>query len=583
MRCCVDAGSDPKVQSGAMKHRVFAVTRDPLATAAPADTEQESRRRRRRHGLALAAITALATVLATTGLVARGAPSQAADLAEVITDRGTVRGIVTENHRTFLGIPYATPPVGNLRWRAPRPAQPWSGVRDATHASSVCPQLRHGPDGTSVVGSEDCLYLNVTTPTVHQPARLLPVMVWISGGGFVSGAASDYDSTRLVVEGGVIAVSMNYRLGALGFLAHPALSDDPDLGNYGLADQQAALRWVRRNITAFGGDPRNVTIFGQSAGGFSICAHLAAPGSRGLFDKAITQSAPCGNAFVTSAVAQARGVQVASALGCPPSPAAATMVCLRAKPVADLAGIASDRAFTALGPLQDMPWTPVVGTPALGRQPLQALRDGATANIPFMQGSTRDEMRPFVALDYDARGKPVTVETYPAILHDAFGARADNVLATYPARGYPSPGLALATALTDSGRKLGSCPVLPANDAAAKHGPVYAYEFAEDMRQTLFGFPLGAPHGAELAYLFDGTFAGPSGPPPLTADQQALAHRMIRYWTQFAKTGNPNSDGLPRWPAYRPSGHVLSLASAPGATAPVDFARAHHCDFWLSE
>lgn len=576
-----------------MKLRIFTAIWNPPPTGAVAAGSRPgagaaaagSHSRRRRRGPALAAITALAAVLATTGLVARGAASPAADPAEVGTDRGTVRGTVAADHRTFLGIPYAAPPVGDLRWRAPRPARPWSGVRDATRAGSVCPQARRGPQGTSVVGSEDCLYLDVTTPAVRLPARPLPVMVWISGGGFVSGAASDYDSTRLVVEGGVITVSMNYRLGMLGYLAHPALRDDPDAGDYGLADQQAALRWVRRNIAAFGGDPHNVTIFGQSAGGFSVCAHLAAPGSRGLFDKAITQSAPCGDDFVTADVARSRGVRVAGDLGCPPSPADLAMACLRAKPVADLAGSGADRVFTALGRLQDLPWQPVVGTPALPRQPLRALRDGATANVPFMQGSTRDEMRPFVALDYDARGNPVTAASYPTILRQAFGARAGEVLAAYPAGGYPSPGVALAAALTDWGGKLGSCPVLPADDAAARHAPGYAYEFAEDIHQTLFGFPLGAPHGAELPYLFDGTFAGPSGPPALTADQETLAHRMIRYWTAFARVGNPNADGLPDWPAYRSGAQraaVLSLAAAPGAIAPVDFATAHHCGFWLS-
>jgi para-nitrobenzyl esterase len=446
-------------------------------------------------------------------------------------------------------------------------------VLDATRPGPVCPQLA---DNGAIIGSEDCLFLNVTTPARSGRSRL-PVMVWIPGGGFVQGAGSAYDPTRLVTQGRVVVVTINYRLGALGFLAHPALrAESPDSGNYGLADQQAALRWVRRNIAAFGGDPRNLTIFGQSGGAFSVCAHLAAPGSRGLFTRAIVQSGPCGNAFVTSSVADTRGLQTAAELGCADPARAAG--CLRAKPAAALVPLGADKVFTATAPIAGLPWMPTVGTPVLPRQPLTALQSGTAARVPLLQGSTHDELRPFVALQFSPPDRQITTQTYPVIIQSLFGPDAAAVLARYPVGHYPSPGIALATVLTDWGRKFGACPVLPADDAASHYAPVYANEWAEDSGQTIGTFPLGAPHGGELPYLLDGTFS--QQPPPTTPQQRLLSQRMISYWTRFAKTGNPNTPGLPHWPTYQADGPVLSLTSAPNGIRPTNFAAAHHCAFW---
>ncbi|MFE9692741.1 carboxylesterase/lipase family protein [Micromonospora sp. NPDC005806] len=491
-------------------------------------------------------------------------------------DSGILHGSVSADHRTFSGIPYAAAPVGSRRWRPPAPPAPWDSTRDATHPGPVCPQLG-GPTGSTVVGDEDCLYLNVTTP-VRAGDRPRPVLVWLPGGRFVSGAGSDYDATRLAATGDLVVVTVNYRLGALGFLDLPALAaTDSDAGNYGLADQRAALRWVRRNIARFGGDPGNVTLAGQSAGGYSVCAQLASPAAAGLFEKVITQSSPCGNMMVTRQVALARGRQAAQALGCATPATEAT--CLLAIPTARLVTLGAEHMPISAGRIADLPWLPVVDTPALPRQPLDALRRGTSARVPMLAGTTHDEMRPFVALEHDGRGRPVTAAEYPDLIAAQFGARADAILARYPAASYPSPGVALATVVTDWGRMLGACPVLPADRAAAAHAPVYAYEFAEDSGARIAGFPLGAPHGAELPYLFDGAFDGP-GDPPLTAPQRHLSEQLIGYWSNFAASDDPNGTGLPAWPKYRGGGRVLSMTAGPGGIAVTDFAQAHHCRFW---
>jgi para-nitrobenzyl esterase len=527
----------------------------------------------RLRGLLTAVAVGAVACLGAAGLAS--CATATADPAVAQTETGTVHGVVADSSRTFSGIPYAAPPVGDLRWRAPQPEPAWSGIREATRPGQRCLQL--GEKGGGVTGSEDCLYLNVTAPAPVRPAPR-PVMVWIPGGGFVNGAGSDYNSTRLTVQGDVVVVTVNYRLGALGFLAHPALAaEDPLSGNYGLADQQAALRWVRANIAAFGGDPRNVTVFGQSAGGYSVCAHLAAPGSRGLFEKAIVQSGPCGNALLTRGTAEDRGLRTAAQLACPqPATAAA---CLRAVSPTDLVPLGADQVFTAMGLISDLPWMPVAGTPALPVQPLTAMQDGTAALVPLIQGSTRDEVRPFIG--YASPDQQVTAATYPTTIGQIFGADAPAVLARYPLSDYSSPGLALASVLTDWGGKFGACPVLPADDAASQRAPVFAYEWSQDSgARTPFGFPLGASHGAEVSYLLD--FSEQQGGALDSAEELALSQNVITYWTRFARTGDPNTEGVPHWPAYRPGRQVLSLASGPAGIVPVDFARNHQCSSWPS-
>ncbi|HEY9264508.1 MAG TPA: carboxylesterase family protein, partial [Mycobacterium sp.] len=230
---------------------------------------------------------------------AQGAPESAQpspDPALVQTAAGAVRGLVAPDHRLFAGIPYAAPPVGPLRWQPPKPAPPWDGERDGTRFGPRCLQDLEGDLELGRQTDEDCLSLNVWTPAENPesgPARPRPVMVWIHGGAFLNGNGGMYDARRLAARGDIVVVTINYRLGTLGFLAHPALGAPGHVGNYGLADQQAALAWVRDNIAAFGGDPGKVTVAGESAGGMSVCDHLVAPGSQGLFGAAIVQSGPC--------------------------------------------------------------------------------------------------------------------------------------------------------------------------------------------------------------------------------------------------------------------------------------------------
>ena len=292
----------------------------------------------------------------------------ASDPAVVTTAAGVVRGAVTPDLRFFGGIPYAAPPVGDLRFALPVPAQPWPGIRDADRPGARCMQ---DPQGDLEMGrntSEDCLSLNVWTPAGGQSGARLPVMVWIHGGAFINGSAGIYHAERLVTRGGIIVVTLNYRLGALGFLAHPELGN-----NFGLADQQLALHWVRDNIAAFGGDPDKVTIAGESAGGMSVCDHLVAPASTGLFRAAIIQSAPC-QAQVARPEAEASSLAYARAVGCPDPGRAAT--CLRALPVDKLR---KPVWYYHIG--DDALSGPVTGTTLLPLDPMRAIESGSASSL----------------------------------------------------------------------------------------------------------------------------------------------------------------------------------------------------------
>ncbi|MBE1467150.1 para-nitrobenzyl esterase [Kibdelosporangium phytohabitans] len=389
------------------------------------------------------------------------------------------------------------------------------------------------------------------------------MLVWLYGGAFNSGAAEEFDGTRLATSGDVVVVSMNYRLGALGFLSSPAL--DGSGGNYGLMDQTAALRWVKRNAARFGGDPGNVTLAGQSAGARAVCAHLASPLSRGLFHRAISQSGACDNEVLTLPAAQAFGAQATEQLGCTAAPDVAA--CLRGQSVEKLLGTLAGVGFAFNGKVSDRPWNPVAGTPMLPKQPRDAMRDGTAARVPLIVGSTRDEMRMFVSWESN-----MTAGRYTELVGQTFGGRAGDVLATYPVGDYGSPALAMSAVLSDWGGAIGACPVLRTAEAA--HQPVYAYEFAEDSGQvTETGFPQGSYHGLDLPYLWDLDMA--QNPyPPLTAKQERLSAKMIGYWSAFARTGNPNGPGRPHWP----KGTVIKLSS--DGIAPTPFAAEHRCGFW---
>jgi para-nitrobenzyl esterase len=517
-------------------------------------------------------LAAAGAIVASTGLTAGGAaasdlpPGHQAPLI-VHTSDGLVRGLDTTQAREFLGIPYAAPPTGALRWSPPRPAVPWHGVRAATAPGSDCPQIGAIDTGVPQTSTnEDCLYLNVYTPLTARH-RSLPVMVWIHGGALVGGAGSIYDGSVLAAKGNVIVVTINYRLGAFGFLALPSLGAES--GDYGLMDQQAALRWVQRNARAFGGDPRDVTVFGESAGGLSVCTNMASPTAAGLFSRAIAESG-CVAPASTRQQADAQGTALAASLGC--SDAATAAACMRSQPVSAIL-----RAAAGLS------WSMVIADPILPLQPPAAFAEGRYAHVPLLQGSNLDEGRFFVAFEFDALGSPLTAAQYPAVIQQEFGAAAPQVLARYPLSGYPSPDLALSAVVTD---ELFSCPAL-SNDTLAEGSGAYGYEFSDPDPPNDFGitftFPLGPAHSTELQYVFQ-NIPVLDVTPPFTPAQFALSDQMIGYWARFAATGDPNGGNAPYWPRFT-AGNQQIQELVPAATAPepaATFAAYHQCGFWAS-
>ncbi|MEV6499849.1 carboxylesterase/lipase family protein [Streptomyces prunicolor] len=501
---------------------------------------------------------ALTTVLATAWSAAP--PTQPA-ATTVRTDDGLVRGAAHAGYRTFEGIPYAAPPVGGLRWAPPRPAAPWPGVRDATRPASACPQ----PAGEVPGGStdEDCLHLNVTTPDDAVPARPRPVIVWLHGGGLTTGAGSSYDAHRMATRGDVVVVTVNYRLGALGFLAHSGL---PGSGTFGLADQQAALRWVRTEIGAFGGDAHNVTLAGESAGGYSVCAQLASPAATGLFDRAIIESGPCtgrpDRPFAPSSVplstARATGAGLAAKVGC--GSAHDVLSCLRR--------VSVPRLLAA----QDTDQQPAYATPLLPTDPGAAITAGRFHHVPVLIGNNHDEGNGWAAGIIQV-GNPVTPETWPEVVSAFFPAPGETkaIVHEYPVHrtdGGPVFGAVIGDANF-------ACPTARTDALLAAQVPTWRYEFADEHAPPLTSgtppFPLGAPHASELPYLFD--LGG--RPRDLTAAQHRLADTMIDYWTRFARTTDPNGSSSPYWPRRT----VLSLA--PDHIAPTRTAEPrHHCAFW---
>ncbi|WP_246178909.1 carboxylesterase/lipase family protein [Actinomadura decatromicini] len=554
--------------------------------------DTDRKRRGRRTSLAviggLAVIGLGATGLGGTGFgetgfsgIAMAAGPAAGDGSLVLTDKGPVRGTVSADHREFLGVPYASPPV---RWGSPRRAKPWTSPRDATKPGNACAQ-NAGFFGEKASDSEDCLYLNVTTP--RRPAangKRLPVMVWVHGSGFRNGSGALYRPTEMAVRGDVIVVTVNYRLGIFGFLDHPSLDGGPARnrsGNFGLEDQQAALRWVRSNAAAFGGDARNVTVFGESAGGVSTCSQLTSPGAAGLFQRAIVQSGPCtvenwpdwdgtvdpsGSWLPRSrSKAERQGQAVATRLGCPtPATAAA---CLRALPTSKLLK-ESEYGFA-----------PVYGGGGvLPYSPKQALREGKFAKVPVMYGMTRDEYRTFEAAQQLMGVPPLADEAdYAARVRAYVGAeKAPKVLAQYPLRNYGSPSEAWSALVTDA---TFARSVTDFGQSVARRVPAYAYEFADAQAPWVAdvgtpGFPTGAFHAAELQYQFDTDYFDEGR---LSPAQRRLADQMTDYWTRFARTGDPNVKGAPTWQ----EGNITQvLAPGKGGIQRIDFAKEHEYAFW---
>src|SRR5512139_436665 len=527
--------------------------------------------RRRLRPRALRTIVAAMFIVAIVNPVSASALTGGGELVRVAG--GTLRGKVDAAGRTFLGVPYAAPPTGALRFRPPQPSSAWPGVRDATKEASLCPQ--QVPLGST---SEDCLYLNVHTPPAAR-SRALPVMVWIHGGAYILGSGAGYDPAPLVARGDLIVVSMNYRLGPLGFMALPGLTEESGTtGNYGLLDQQAALRWVRENIGAFGGDPRNVTIFGESAGGNSVCMQLISPSAKGLFDKAISQSGGCvGTPLgpVTPDKAYGSGRKFAGSLGCTDQP---TMVaCLRGKPAGDFGG-----DFLSMWGLNDLSWTPVIDGKVIKESTGSAIRSGRYTKVPLIVGSNKNEGRLFTAVQYHVlQGRRSTADDLNTAITRRAPAAEQAMRAAYPPASADNADLALSDFTTDG---LFACAALFTSRAAASNPGqrVYQYEFA-DPKPPLSDLdplmPLGDYHVAEVFYLFK-TMQNVPLLLGLNADQQRLSEQMLGYWTTFARTGDPNGPGTPAWPAFTSRSSRAQRLTSQGTAPFGSFAGDHHCDLW---
>jgi para-nitrobenzyl esterase len=502
----------------------------------------------------------------------------------ILTEKGTVVGRQSIA-ASFLGIPYAAPPVGKLRWSAPQPVSAWAEPRDASRAGNVCPQLVlalfavPGLNTGDVEGQEDCLYLNVYTPAKARPDSRLPVMVWIHGGAFTVGSGSAYDGSVLAAKYGMVVVTMNYRLGALGFLALAGLEREGKgerSGNYGLLDQQAALQWVKTNIGAFGGNAQNVTIAGESAGGMSVCAHLASPRAAGLFEKAIIQSGLCespGNA-VTVQEAESRNVEYAQKLGC----SAADTDCLRRIEPAKL----MRTKVPGRRPVSNLVWSPVYESGVLPLKLQTAFSQGKFNRVPVLAGTNHDEGRLFVSV-VSPTGKPVTALQYWGGTGLLVGvANTRKVLLQYPFRTYGTPALAFATMFTDG---VFSCPAERIDRALSKYVPVYAFEFNDPKAATSLKAPadlpgLGSFHSSSQVYAFQSAIPGIAAPSMFSSAQSKLSDEFSGAWAAFVATGNPQAAGAPSWPTFSSSKGGVQEFDLTGMKENPGYSMEHKCAMW---
>jgi len=487
-----------------------------------------------------------AFLLALTGCAAPAVLPHASSL-EIATDLGVVVGRARDGVREFLGIPYATA----ARWHAPAPIAPWTTPHDATRHGPACPQPHHRDT------SEECLNLNVWVPDGTN----LPVLVWIHGGAFYRGSGGDelFDGAHLAHRTHAIVVTINYRLGALGFLSQRALAKEQGkdvLPAVGLLDQRAALQWVQRNIAAFGGDPKNVTLDGESAGAWSECAQLAMPGSRGLFARAIIQSGACSDAlYFTADAANAQGDELAAKVHCTDGDVAA---CLHGKSADDLVGALKFRRGLLL--LPGVWWGPIIDGVELPRLPLAAIRDGDFARVPLIIGTARDEGTLHTA-QYDA----VSPNELAWFVRTTFGEAA---VAPVVGRYTQTPKAALSQVVTDgifrcNGRRV-------ARLVSARGVPVYLYVWTHALVGPPYVHALGPTHGIDLNFLFDVTTDG-IGP---SSAEAPLVDLVEDAWGRFAATGDPGH-GWPRYTAARDEHFVLDLQPSVGSALDRDA-----CDFW---
>ena len=514
-----------------------------------------------------AALIAFTPALPAAHADGGGSPKAAcADGTTVDTDKGPVCGTVANGVKSWLGVPYATPPVGELRWAPPKPHEAWTDPLEATKAGESCPQPAGlGPGSTN----EDCLKVNVVAPE-KTDGKPLPVMVELHGGGFRLGGPSNGE--HLVKEGGVINVGVQYRLGIFGFMAHEGLGEHS--GNNAFRDQQLALRWVQDNIAKFGGDPKNVTIYGASAGGSSVCANSVSPTAKGLFQKGISQSGEynslrgndiqwqpqdCKAVLPTEQEGQEAGARFGKALGC------SDIACLRALPVDQVLKQAGSGIGTEVGTQ-----APVVDGEVLTTSPGRAFAEGKVNDVALMHGVDRDETQ-LPSAD--------TPEQYKANIQQQYGDLADEVMKLYPLERFPAPAafIAYRTIVADSNSV---CPALINDQRMAKHIPVFAYQTDNADAPPMFFVDKNKPNGAY--HISESIFLSPfPGGPELSANQKALGAQITAQWTGFARTGNPTVDGTPLWPKFTEQDPgVMSLISAGDSQVTHEIGQQHHCDFW---